>query len=108
LEFYGFYIISFILYFVAGTSRCIRNGDYQSIPHSISVGMVSACLAIAVTSIVWGRPEQVSHGYAVGTGVLIALAGRELTDKTIVFALKRMGVLNDDGKPKDSAKKRNR
>jgi len=100
MEFVYYYSISFAVFFVAGLSRCVRNGDYHSPFHSVSVGMVSAFLGLAITSIAFGVPEEDQYGYSLGIGVLVSLAGRELTDNAIVKTLAKLGLITDEQRNK--------
>ncbi len=77
--------------FLAGLARTLRNGNYKSLGHSLSVAAVSGFLAFGVTSVIFRPPYENVWG-TLGCGTLIGLLGRDVTDKVIMAALKKLGL----------------
>ena len=64
----------------AGVSRCVRNGDWQSLTNCAAVFSVSGFLGFAVVALATDhRQSDFSHVYGLGIAAVVGLAGREQT-----------------------------
>ena len=69
----------FLVAAVAGASRCVRNGDYNSIGNLISVAAFSGMLGFGVVAIMLGDIANGTNRSTLHLGVaaIIGLAGKE-------------------------------
>ena len=64
---------------LAGISRCVRNGDYKSMAHLISVASVSGFLGLGVVSLI-ARDydhDEFNGVFFIGVSAIIGLGGKE-------------------------------
>ena len=77
-----FFVIVWVVAALAGVSRCIYNGDFQSIHHCAAVASVSGFLGFAVCASVSGNPNQPDFNptFYVGLSAIIGLSGKNQTE----------------------------
>lgn len=77
LYFFSVWVVSAL----AGCFRCIRNGDFKSIGHTVSVSGVSGFLGFGVVSLFVGNLDAADFNgpYWLGVASIIGLAGKEQT-----------------------------
>jgi len=104
MEIYIFWASCWVVYFVAGFWRTIRNGNYEGVVHCVSVAWVASMTGLLTSMLIFGNVTQEKQIYAFATGGVITMAGREVTDGIILKLLKLLGVCTDDGKSKKPRK----
>jgi len=71
----------FVLGSLAGMSRCVHNGDWESISHTLSVGGVSGFLSYGVVGLVANDVGSAGFEttYYLAIASIVGLAGKEQT-----------------------------
>lgn len=75
---------------IAGISRCLRNGDFQSIGHLLAVASFSGCLGFGIVCLLLNRDDPVANfrTWHLGVSTFAGLAGKEQTALIDLFLKK--------------------
>ena len=93
-----YYAAVFIVGTLAGISRCVRDGHYQSISNVVAVGSVAGFLAFGIVGILCGdvSSPDFNSSYYLGVAAIVGLAGKEQTALISLVWGKLFGAMDGD------------
>ena len=77
-----YFVAVWLVAALAGVSRCVHNGDYQSFVHCVAVAAMSGFLGFSIIAIIAGNPSQpnFNHMLYLGLSALCGLSGKNQTE----------------------------